>query len=39
MGISAAVQSRGGVVRTLRKTGPYAVRSSSLVVGGEVVVV
>jgi len=29
-------QSLGGVVRTSRKTGPYAVRSSSFVVIGEV---
>lgn len=38
-GISSGVQSRGGVLRTSRKTGPYAVRSSSLVVDGGVVCV
>ena len=35
MGISSVVQFRGWVFKTSRKTGPYAVRSSSF----EVVVV
>lgn len=40
IGISSAVQSRGGVFKTSRNTGPYAVRSSSFeVVGGVIVVV
>ena len=30
MGISSGVQSLGGVLRTSRNTGPYAVRSSNL---------
>jgi hypothetical protein len=39
MGISEAVQSRGGVLRTSLNTGPYAVRSSNFEVEGAIVVV
>ena len=39
MGISEAVQSRGGVLSTSLNTGPYAVLSSSFDVAGREVVV
>lgn len=39
IGISSAVQSRGGVLRTFLNTGPYAVRNSSFEVDGGIVVV